>query len=161
MNIDREYASGMDRSGVGSGTSTRGSTPKKGRYLKDPPTPSRRRRRRRRINPRFLILLGVLLVMLIGIAIGMRSCSKPSIRGRWDLDGTTVYEFNKDGKGTLLLMTTEYEFAYTIEKDTVFIDFVDERALDAKYSFKVEDGMLFLTGGPGNAKSKYVLQKLN
>lgn len=137
------------------------SKPKKGRYLKDPPASPRRRRRRRKLNPRFVIMVAVLLAMLIGIALGIRSCTKPTIRGRWDLDGTTVYEFNKGGKGALVLQSGEYEFSYVIKGKTVFIDFVDERALDANYTFEVKDRTLFLTGGPGDARSEYTLQKLN
>lgn len=132
-----------------------------GRYLKQKSsTAQRRRRRRRKINPRFVVMLAVLLAILIGIAVAVRSCAKPDINGRWDLDGTTVYEFDKDGKGALVLMLATYEFEYEIEDDVLIIDFVDENALDAKYTFKIEKDMLFLTGGPGDAKVDYILRRL-
>ena len=139
----------------------RKSRPKKGRYLKQPaPSSHRRRRRRRKLNPRFVVLVAVLLAMLIGITVGVRSCTKPTIKGRWNLDGTTIYEFGKNGKGALVLMHTEYEFNYTVEGDLLVIDFVDEGALDAKYTFAMNKKMLFLTGGPGDSQSEYILYRV-
>lgn len=134
-----------------------------GRYLKHSSSHGHRRRHRhhrRRVNPVFisLVVLALALVILGGIAL--RSCGGPSIKGRWDLDGTTVYRFDSNGKGALVLMYAEYEFNYTIEGDVLHIDFVDEGALDASYTFQVEKRMLFLTGGPGDAKSEYVLSRM-
>ena len=121
---------------------------------------SRRRRRRRKLNPRFVILMAGLLAILIGIAICVRSCTKPSVVGRWDVDGTTAYRFEQDGTGALMLPTTEYKFNYTIEGNVLRIDFVDEAALDANYTFVVQKTTLFLTGGPGDAKTDYALRKI-
>lgn len=132
----------------------------KGRYLKKSAHHAHRRHRRHRINPRFVVLLVVLLVMLIGITVVTRSCAKPTLLGRWNLDGTTIYEFGKNGKGSLVLMHAEYEFQYTVDGDLLVIDFVDEGALDSKYTFSVEKRLLFMTGGPGDAKSEYVLQRV-
>ena len=100
------------------------------------------------------------MAMLIAIALGIRSCSKPTIIGRWDLDGTTVYEFGKNGQGALILLNAEYEFSYVIEEDILRIDFADEAALDAEYTFVLEKNLLFWTGGPGDARSEYVLKKV-
>jgi hypothetical protein len=77
------------------------------------------------------------------------------------LDGTTVYEFEEQGRGALVLMSGEYEFQYEIEDDILKIDFIDEIALDATYSFELQKNVLFLTGGPGDAKSQYALQRMN
>lgn len=138
----------------------RNTRPVKGRYLKqNPPQKHRRRRRRRRkLNPRFVVLMAVLLALLIVIAVGIRSCTKPTIQGLWDLDGTTSYEFGKGGNGALILIHTKYEFHYTVNGDLLTIDFVDEAALDAKYTFQIEKDMLFLTGGPGDARNEFVLR---
>lgn len=145
------------RSGTNNGHHTR-KTP--GRYLNEEPAIKRRRRRRRRLNPRFVIMVSVLLVLLIGIAVGIVSCcAKPKILGRWNLDGTTVYEFNKHGKGALVLMTAQYDFTYKIEDDVIYIDFIDERALDSRYTFKVNGTMLFMTGGPGDSRGEFILNR--
>lgn len=119
-----------------------------------------RGRRRNRLTPRFVVLLAVLLALLIGISIGIRCCAKPTLRGRWDLDGTTVYKFDRNGEGALVLMYTEYDFTYTVEGDQLYIDFTDDAALDARYTFQVDGRMLFLTGGPGDARSEYVLTRI-
>ena len=161
MNMDHEYMSKTNPTVRSSSYSGHRSGKTKGRYLKEQPRSSRRRsRRRRKLNPRFVFLVAVMLALLIGIIFAVRSCSRPSIVGRWDIDGTTVYEFGKDGKGALVLMTMEYEFTYTIEDDLVRINFVDEGALDADYIFQVQKDTLFLTGGPGDAKSEYVLDRI-
>ena len=159
MNMDPEYSThSHTRNGAASGAN-RNTGKTKGRYLKEQPKPAHRRRRRRRLNPRFVILVSGLLAILIGIILGVRSCSKPSIIGRWDLDGTTVYRFEKDGKGALELMVGEYAFTYKIEDDTLKIDFIDDVAIDSSYTFEINRNILFLTGGPGDAKMDYALQK--
>lgn len=153
---DREARSGAPR---------QRSASYQGRYLNGSPQPvrkRRRRRRRRRLNPRFVLMLAVLLAILIGVAllIGLRGCSaKSSIEGRWDLDGTTVYEFYDDGKGALVLLTMTFDFDYTIQENMVYIDFKDDRALDSRYEFVIEGDMMMLTGGPGEAVSEYILKR--
>ena len=139
---------------------SRHSSQSRGRYLKQSSSHRHRHRRRRKINPLFVSMVVLALLLVIGAGIGLRSCGGPSIKGRWDLDGTTVYRFDSDGKGALVLMYAEYEFNYTIEGDQLYIDFIDEGALDASYTFHVEKRMLFMTGGPGDAKSEYVLNKM-
>lgn len=168
MTMEHEHSSKYDTAAKGSTSLSKrtGSTKgrylqeKPGRYLKDQPaSPRRRRRRRRKLNPRFVILVAVLLTILIGIAVGISSCRKPSILGRWDLDGTTVYEFNKGGKGKLILFTAEYDFNYEIDDGVLSIDFIDEYALDSRYRYEVKGRMLLMTGGPGDAQTDYVLFK--
>lgn len=132
-----------------------------GRYLNQSSSHRRRHRHhRRRINPLFVSSIVLVLLLVIGVGICLRSCGGPSIKGRWDLDGTTVYRFDGDGKGALVLMYAEYEFNYTIEGDQLYIDFIDEGALDASYTFMVERRMLFMTGGPGDAQTEFVLSRM-
>lgn len=165
MNMDYEHSSQESiHTRTTSPVHRRTGTTKGGRYLKKEQPQSgpnhRRRRRRRKLNPRFLILVAGLLAILIGIILCVRSCSKPTIIGRWDMDGTTVYRFEKDGTGALVLPTKEYEFTYVIEDNVLRIDFVDEAALDANYTFEVQKSVLFLTGGPGDAKTDYALTRI-
>lgn len=158
MNIERNYTGEYNSSQRSTARRTRNNRSRKGRYLSNNRTYARRRRRK--LNPRFMIFVTILLALLIGIVLGVRSCTKPTLKGRWDLDGTTGYEFKKGGKGALVLVTKEYEFTYEVEDDKLSIDFIDEMALDAQYTFEINGRMLFLTGGPGDAKSEYVLHKL-
>lgn len=163
MNERQEYSGHTHRSHSSADASSRHASQSKGRYLKQSSSYGHRRRHhhhRRRVNPMLIsaVVLALLLVVLAGI--GLRSCGGPSIKGRWDLDGTTVYRFDSNGKGALVLMYGEYEFNYTIEGEKLYIDFIDEGALDASYTFQVQKRMLFLTGGPGDAKSEYVLTRM-
>lgn len=143
------------------GSEQQGSAPHRDR------TRSTRRRSRRpdlRNQPWLAVALVVLLAVLLvaALVIGLKGCSStPSIEGRWDLDGATVYEFYPEGKGALVLTTMKFEFTYTIDGDKVSIDFADERASDAAYEFAVEDDLLMLTGGPDGAQTQYILKRDN
>ena len=61
------------------------------------------------------------------------------ISDKWDLDGTTAYEFSGDGNGALLLPNVTYEFTYKIKKDQISIDYENESVRDGTYSFSVEN----------------------
>lgn len=142
-------------------TSSGGHSSRHGRYLNHQSSGRRsHRRRRRKLNPNFILAILALLAILIGIVVGVRSCGANTLKGRWDLDGTTIYKFDRNGTGALVLMYNEYAFEYTIEGDRLYIDFADEAALDASYTFKVDGRMLFLTGGPGDARTEYVLTRI-
>ena len=149
-----------------SNPSRRRSDANEGRYLHEEPTdlryhrnPSRRNRRKQKLTYTCIALAGI-VVILICIILGVRTFAKPSIVGRWDLDGTTVYEFRDDGTGTLILMIKECDFTYTVEGDVLRIFFVDkDAALDAEYTFEVQKRILFLTGGHGDAKNEHVLTR--
>ena len=142
-------------------SSSGGHSNRHGRYSRHQSSHRRsHRRHRRKLNPNFILTVLVLLSVLIGIVFGIRSCGTNTLKGRWDLDGTTIYRFDRNGTGALVLMYTEYEFEYTIEGDHLYIDFIDEEALDASYTFKVDGRMLFMTGGPGDARTEYVLTRI-
>ena len=140
------------------GSEQQGSTPRRDR------TRSTHRRSRSVLHSRpwlAVTLVVVLAVLLVAaLLIGLKGCSsQPSIEGRWDLDGATVYEFRGEGKGALVLTTMTFDFNYTIENNVVSIDFIDDRATDAKYEFAIEDDLLMLTGGPGDAKTQHILKR--
>lgn len=147
LQSETESYTGSSRSGKG------------GRYLKQTSTPRRRRRRRKR-NPQTVILMALLVAALIFVAIGLIRYNRTTLEGRWDLDGTTVYEFNDDGTGALVLLNAEYEFSYEIKDDVLTIDFLDDYALDARYTFTIEKNIMFWTGGPGDAKQDFVLKRV-
>ena len=91
------------------------------------------------------------------------SGSSDALAGKWDLDGTTAYEFSGDGNGALLLPNVTYEFSYDIKKDQISIDYENESVRDGTYTFTVEDNTLTLIGGEGTAEigKEYVLTKLH
>ena len=79
------------------------------------------------------------------------SGSTDVLKGKWDLDGTTAYEFSGDGNGALLLPNVTYEFTYKIKKDQISIDYENESVRDGTYTFRVEEDKLTLIGGEGTA----------
>lgn len=152
--MNSEYAnSGVRRSGTPySGANSRpGASSRTGNRR---PT-----KRRKKLNPRFLVTVAIFLAVILVICICIASCSKPTLKGRWDLDGNTIYEFYGKGKGALVLLTAEYEFDYETKDGVLYIDFVDDRASDATYEYEINKGVLFLNGGPGDIKAEYVLTK--
>ena len=141
------------------------SRPAPGRYLKETPKSRKRRRRRKQNAVQRIVIIAVLAVAIVaGITAGIVLCVKQlaptKILGRWDLDGTTMYQFDKNGKGALVLSYKEYEFQYGIEDGVLSIDFPEGVGIDAEYTFDVKDDLLFLTGGTGDAKKDYVLRKV-
>ena len=112
-----------------------------------------------RIYPVLLGILAVLIIVAILLVVKGCSASSGSLEGRWDLDGATVYEFNPGGKGNLILTTMTFEFNYTVDGNNVSIDFVDERASDAKYEFVIDNDLLMLTGGPADSHGQHILKR--
>ena len=56
----------------------------------------------------------VLAVLILIIVLIVKGCSGGTdvLKGKWDLDGTTAYEFSGDGNGVLLLPNVTYDFTY-------------------------------------------------
>lgn len=108
-----------------------------------------KRVRRRRLM-RSALVLG--LIVLFGIAVVMiaKGLRRDELKGVWALDQTTVYEFDGNGKGTLRLPLNDYVFTYALDKNIVSIDFTDEHATDAIYSYSVDDSTLILDNNTGS-----------
>lgn len=102
-----------------------------------------RRRARHGLIVAFAVLLVFGLVMLVG------SLRHDDLKGAWALDDTTVYEFDGRGHGTLRLPLGSYAFSYAIEGDFLTIDFEDETAVDAGYSYNRSGNVLTLDNNTG------------
>lgn len=96
----------------------------------------------------------VLAVLILIIVLIVKGCSGGTdvLKGKWDLDGTTAYEFSGDGNGVLLLPNVTYDFTYEIKKDQISIDYENESVRDGTYTFRVEEDKLTLIGGEGTAE---------
>ena len=118
----------------------------------------KRRLRRRRIRNGIAAAM-VLILIVLCIILFFKSCSTQNrIVGTWDYDTNTVYQFDKDGKGALLLPNENYAFTYSIQENRLFIDFENENLTDHRYTFTVSGSKLTLTAEePTNAV--YVLKK--
>ena len=122
----------------------------KGRYLS--PTRKTAIKRRKRQRAVIVSLLALLFVVLIIVLI-CKGCSgrTDALAGKWDFDGTTAYEFDGKGVGTMVLPSVSYDFKYEINGNELYIDFINESVHDSTYSFTVQTNNLTLVGGNDTA----------
>lgn len=106
-----------------------------------------------------IVALGILILIIVLIVKGC-SGGTDVLKGKWDVDGTTAYEFSGDGNGALLLPNVTYKFSYDINKDQISIDYENESVRDGTYTFTVEDNTLTLIGGEGTVGGTYELTKV-
>ena len=122
----------------------------KGRYL----SPTRKTAIKRRKGQRAVIvsLLALFFVVLIIVLI-CKGCSgrTDALAGKWDFDGTTAYEFDGNGAGTMVLPSVSYDFKYEINGNELYIDFINESVHDSTYSFTMQTNTLTLVGGNDTA----------
>lgn len=123
-------------------------TRKPGMYLSNKRKAAKKRRQRR------LTIITVILVtvIILSIILIVKSCSGSGdvLKGTWDYDGVTVYQFDGNGNGSLILPSNTYPFTYEIKDNELRIDFESDAARDAAYTFSVKNGVLTMTGGEGN-----------
>lgn len=124
--------------------------------------PSCGRKQQKRSNMHIYIAAGVAVLLLLLILVSFKSCAGADpLQGTWDMDGTTVYRFDGDGVGAMVLPSRTYSFQYTINADakTVHIDFDDERAADYTYDYEVSETKLILSGREGKETFSYEFTK--
>ena len=107
----------------------------------------RKMQRKKRLRVLLTGLAAVLLIVLIILAV--KSCSADtSLAGTWRIDDTTVYEFDGKGSGVLHTSLNDYAFTYTVEDDTLHIDFASSAATDTTYQYSIKGNTLtFERGG--------------
>lgn len=126
-------------------------------YMRRKAAREKLRRKRRRQAGAVIILF--LAVLVLGIVLICRGCStKHSIVGTWDYDTVTVYRFEKNGKGALILPNASYDFSYTVDNDKISINFESEKATDSTYTYTVKGDKLTLTKDEAS-NTMYVLTK--
>ncbi len=104
--------------------------------------PSNKKSKNHKINKKYaqivismLILLTTIIVSML-VSYNLSTKSYKHLKGLWDYDTVTMYEFDEKGNGTLVLPTKKYNFTYTADEDTITIDFEDEKA------YEIVDGIL-------------------
>ena len=114
-----------------------------------------KKKKRKKIKIKLVFpLLIILLVSLIGLFFlfsGTNGKGKYSnkILGEWTTDGNTVYKFNDDDTGELILPLSKYKFNYEITKNSLFIDFENEKSEDIKCTYSFKEGNLILKSSNG------------
>lgn len=99
-----------------------------------------------------------ILAVVLSIAIAIIYKKSPLI-GTWYMDDVTTYEFYNGREGAMVLPSAEYEFAYSVTDNILYIDFKYEGAKDAQYTFYVDGNTLTLEGGNATTQGIYVLTK--
>ena len=106
-----------------------------------------------------LICVAVAVVVAAVILITRFVGGTDALKGTWDLDGVTAYEFDGKGAGSLNLPGNSYAFTYEIKDGTLAIDFESESARDKIYTFKADKNKLTLSDGEGADSKTFELTK--
>ena len=77
-----------------------------------------------------IVSLIIVLLILFLLIYTLLSRKDNPIVGKWSTDKGTVYQFNKDYTGKLILAIGEYNYKYEIKDDKVIIDFESEKSTD-------------------------------
>lgn len=108
-----------------------------------------------------VLILAILVAAVVAISAG--GTDSDELKGVWRYDEHTEYEFDGKGGGCLLVNESEhYDFTYTVDSDTLKLDFALEYVTDCEYGFKLTDASLTLIGGSGTATlgQEYKLTKI-
>lgn len=121
------------------------------------------KRRHRGKVLRWIVLAVAITILVLSMIMVIRSCGPrgDALMGTWDLDGTTIYQFNGNGEGAMILPSKAYAFRYSINEETgtVSIDFENERATDYTYEYQVSEDKLILFGSVGKESFTYEFTK--
>lgn len=108
-------------------------------------------RRKTAKNRRTALLIAAAAVAVIVAAavlmVVLLSASRPdALQGSYSVDDYTGYEFDGHGSGAMCLgESTRYDFTYTIEEDTLTLDYEDTAVKNAVYTFRLEGDKLIIT----------------
>ena len=108
--------------------------------------------RKKRNITRFVTVLSVItIILIVGIFLVIRGLRKSStqLKGTWSYDEVTIYQFDGEGHGSLVLPLGTYGFSYTVENDLLKLDFIDESILDQSYNYSLTQDILIMTGQDG------------
>lgn len=116
--------------------------------------------RKQKHHQRTLVGICAMAVLFSAVAVIILFVfSGRSLEGKWNMDDVTSYEFYGNGKGCMVLPTAEYEFTYTVDSNTLYIDFAYDGAKDSQYIFTIDGNTLILDGGNATTQGTYALTK--
>ena len=119
----------------------------------------KRKKRKAKIYKALFRVMTIIIVLMVLVLVIRMFTKKDELKGTWDCDGITAYQFDGKGKGALIVPDSTYIFDYEINEDEVHIDFEDESALDYTYKFYTSKGKLVLSGSEGKESFSYELTK--
>ena len=104
------------------------------------------KRKRRSPAPALLALLLALLAALVLLRLDAR---EDALRGSWEADQHTVYEFDGRGHGALCLPLNRYAFRYSLRGGVLRLDFAADAVGDTQYRCSVRGEILELESEAG------------
>lgn len=131
-------------------------------YQKPPRKLALKKRRQRQIKILSCATLAV-FILATAIVLIVHFCANATdvLKGTWDLDGVTMYQFDGKGSGSLNLPSNNYAFTYEINDGTLIIDFESEAARDKTYTFTADKNKLTLTDNEEKESKTFELTKQN
>lgn len=93
-----------------------------------------------------ILILVLIVITIIGVILFI---TRNKFVGTWTTDGVTVYKFNKDNTGYLIVPLSEYKFTYKIKKNKLYIDFENETSEDSEYEYTFNKEKMILKGKYG------------
>lgn len=109
-----------------------------------------------KINKVRVVIFIIVLIVFIALLITLINRDNNPLVGKWITDKGTIYQFNSDYTGKLIISVGEYDYTYEIKDDRVLVDFENENSTDTEFSFKVEDETLVLKNNNGTFTFKKV-----
>ena len=106
---------------------------------------------KRRLKKKFVVMLIIVIIIIIVslLFLVLRKPQKETLLGSWITPGGTIYEFNEDNKGIMIVPLSEYKFTYKIDGNKLSIDYESEKANDADYEYSIKNNKLVLKGKRG------------
>ena len=104
---------------------------------------------KKKFKKKLILTIIIVIVLIVIVIVKFTLNDSKRIIGLWTTDGVTVYEFNKDNTGTLILPLSKYKFTYKIEKKKLYIDFENEKSEDSEYEYSFSKKKLILNGDNG------------
>ena len=105
-----------------------------------------------KVKKNLVVMVCLLIIVLIGLIFVIKALTrnKNELVGMWTTDGNTVYQFDEDYTGKLIVPLSEYKFTYKVDGDKLTIDFENnEKSTDVDCNYSIEDGKLVLTNFNG------------
>ena len=162
-NVQSRQISQLQRNSSQPAGSSNSNTDEENFQLRQRQKRSAKRKAEKKRKQRRVIVIAVILVVVLSLTavFVVKSCNKADeLKGTWDLDGVTVYQFDGKGNGSLNLPSNHYEFTYEINENKVSIDFDSNEANDTTYSFTVEKDKLVLVFSEEKGTQTYEMTKL-
>ena len=91
----------------------------------------------------------ILIILIILISHKVFFSAKSKLVGTWTTDNVTIYKFNKNNTGKLIVSLSEYEFNYTLKNNVLYIDFNNDKSEDSEYNYSFEKNKLVLKNNNG------------